>query len=176
MGANWRYFKYVARHKWFVFQSRKRFGVGLWQAAVHDWHKFLPSEWSPYVDQFYRTPKPADREGYYHNPEDAKVRFNTAWIKHIHRGPHHWQHWLLMYDSGDFVVLPMPEKYVREMLADWSGAGRAQGFSANPLGWYAKNRDRMTLHPRTRERVDGLIGYHVIADSVEQHGLLIESQ
>ncbi len=25
--------------------------------------------------------------------------FNTAWLKHIHRNPHHWQHWVLFEDN-----------------------------------------------------------------------------
>jgi hypothetical protein len=159
MSPHLRYLSYVLRHKWFVFWAGVKIGVSLRQLIVHDWTKLLPSEWGPYVDHFYREPVERSREGYYHNPDDAKRAFNAAWLKHINRNPHHWQHWLLTYDSGDIFVLPMPKRFAREMVADWSGAGRAQGHGDDTLPWYTKNRDRMTLHHETRAFVEQIIGY-----------------
>ena len=40
-----------------------------------------------------------------------------------------------------------------EMLADWRGAGKAQGKS-DTRGFYIANKDRMTLHPETREWIE----------------------
>jgi hypothetical protein len=51
----------------------------------------------------------------------------------------------------------MPEPLVREMVADWMGAGRAITGTWDVAGWYAKNRERMVLHPETRARVEALI-------------------
>ena len=48
------YLKYVMRHKWYVFLACMRFKVNLWQAISHDWTKFTPSEWFPYVHTFYK--------------------------------------------------------------------------------------------------------------------------
>ena len=53
MGKHWRYLVYLARHKWYVFMAGLRVGVPLWRLVVHDWSKFLPSEWFGYVDNFY---------------------------------------------------------------------------------------------------------------------------
>lgn len=159
MIAHWRYLTYVVRHKWFVFLAGLRYAVPLHQLILHDWHKLLPDEWNPYVDHFYRREATQGREGYYHNPDEAQLRFNTAWLRHINRAPHHWQHWMLTYDAGDMIVLPMPERFVREMVADWSGAGRAQGHGDDVIPWYTKNRGRMTMHPDTRALVERLIGY-----------------
>ena len=47
-------------------------------------------------------------------------------------------------------VLPMPDKYRREMLADWFGAGKAQG-KPDTKAWYMANKDNMILHNETRE-------------------------
>lgn len=58
--ANWNYLKYVVRHKWFVFWACRALGVPLWQSIVHDWTKFLPSEWFPYVRYFNLMPKVGD--------------------------------------------------------------------------------------------------------------------
>lgn len=61
---------------------------------------------------------------------------------------------ILPEDDGGQKVLPMPDRYRREMLADWRGAGRAQGFGNDVSSWYAKNRDKMVLHPETRAWID----------------------
>ncbi|KKM59984.1 hypothetical protein LCGC14_1546430 [marine sediment metagenome] len=47
----------------------------------------------------------------------------------------------------------MPFKYRMEMIADWIGAGKAQG-TPDTNAWYAKNGPKMTLHPMTREFLD----------------------
>lgn len=58
--ANWQYLKYVIRHKWFVFTACRTLGVPWWQSIIHDWTKFLPCEWFPYVRYFYGLPKVGD--------------------------------------------------------------------------------------------------------------------
>lgn len=55
------------------------------------------------------------------------------------------------------VALPMPDKYRREMLADWRGAGMAQG-KPDTTAWYKENRDKIILHPETREWVEEELG------------------
>lgn len=52
---------------------------------------------------------------------------------------------------------PMPDVYIREMVADWRGAGRAAG-KTDTAAWYEKNRDKIILHPDTRQRVEELLG------------------
>lgn len=152
MRAHLAYLRYVLRHKWFVFLACQRLDVPMWQAIVHDWHKFLPSEWGPYVHTFYA---PDGSKRYVESPA-----FAVAWNLHQKRGRHHWQHWLLTWDRGDTIALPMPDRFRREMLADWHGAGRAiMGPSSDTLAWYAKNRDAIRLHPETRAWVDGQLGW-----------------
>lgn len=141
-----RYALYVARHKWFVFVAGRRVGAPLWRLLIHDWSKLTPAEWSPYVTTFY-------------TPRDDQAGFDRAWLHHQHRNPHHWQHWLLREDDGDLKALPMPEGLTREMVADWMGAGRAITGRWDVLSWYAKAREKMVLHPATRERVEDLLGW-----------------
>lgn len=172
MKMHWRYLMYVLRHKLYVFQAGRQLGVGWWQLLTHDWSKFLPSEWLPYAHFFYGGPHRPWAEvtvfQKYHfgdhawrtSKEGVKAAFNYAWLLHIHRQPHHWQHWLLQQDDGDLKVLEMPERYVREMVADWRGAGRAQGKTGpNELReWYDGRAATMLLHDQTRARVVALIG------------------
>jgi hypothetical protein len=137
-----RYLRYVVRHRWFVFIECLKMGI-VWRGLVHDLSKFLPSEWFPYVNYFHGGMAPDGKRwvGY----DEA---FDLAWLKHIHRNKHHWQYWRLREDDGGTKSIPMPSQYVREMLADWRGACRAQGFdSIGP--WYAEHRD-IELHQESR--------------------------
>jgi hypothetical protein len=162
IGPHYKYAKYVVRHKYYVFIYCMKLNVALWQALIHDWTKFLPVEWFPYVDFFYgRVLRPvgAGKNGYMHLPgEDAD--FDAAWNHHQKVNPHHWQYWVLIRDNDEPKLLPlrMPEKYVREMVADWCGAGRAQGHGDDIREWYAMNKDKMFLHDETRALVEALIG------------------
>lgn len=53
----WKYLWYVIRHKWYVmlacFGYRKAHTGMIWLGLLHDWSKFLPSEFFPYAEHFY---------------------------------------------------------------------------------------------------------------------------
>lgn len=140
------YLKYVLRHKWFVFLACRRCGASLWRAVIHDWHKFLPSEWFSYAETFYT---PAGVKQYLES-----IAFCKAWNLHQKRGKHHWQHWLLTFDRGETVPIEMDEKYAREMVADWWGAGRAITGRWGAYEWYQENRDKIMLQESTRKYSD----------------------
>lgn len=144
MKRHWAYLRYVIRHKRFVYRFGRELGLGRYQLLVHDWTKFLPSEWGPYVEFFYGSGT---------NQGD----FDRAWLRHQHRHPHHWQHWVLPEDDGGTKVLEIPDRYRREMVADWRGAGAALGFPDTP-GWYSSNRENMALGPETRAWVERELG------------------
>lgn len=153
-----RYLWYVLRHKWYVYLECRKLSVGFWQAFIHDWSKFLPSEWFPYVDYFFGDGNGIKRgrndTGYYKPGESGDSAFDLAWLKHQHRNPHHWQWWILIQDEDDDKVLPITDGYRREMLADWRGAGKAQGHGDNTREWYQKNKGKMQLHPETRRWIE----------------------
>ena len=144
MKPHFQYASYVARHKWFVFRAGLKTKAPIWRLLIHDWSKLTPSEWFPYVDRFY---------GGYKND----LQFNAAWLHHQHRNPHHWQHWVLREDDGDTFPISMPYQLVREMVADWMGAGRAITGKWEVWNWYEENKDRMVLHSETRRSVEQLI-------------------
>jgi hypothetical protein len=128
------------------------------RGILHDWHKLLPSEWFPYSNYFYGS------QGDKHQKENKgksyqagnDLEFDTAWLFHIHRAKHHWQHWILKEDCGDVKVLPMPEKYLIEMLCDWIGAGKVQG-RPDTLAWYEEYKSKIILDEETRARLEGLL-------------------
>lgn len=142
---------YLIRHKWFVLIAGLRVGAPLWRLIIHDWSKLTPAEWGPYVHSFY-GPRPRS--------EEVKAEFRLAWLHHQHCNPHHWQHWLLHEDEGGTRALPIPDKMIREMVADWMGAGRAIKGEWEVLSWYSAHEHKMVLHPATRERVEELLSKH----------------
>lgn len=99
MRKHWLYFRYLLKHKWYVFLECCKVGL-YWRGIVHDWQKFTPTEWMPYTESFYGKYPYADR------PPILVAAFNRAWLHHIHcGGEHHWQHWL-MYNIiiGDIQI------------------------------------------------------------------------
>ena len=154
------YLMYIMRHKWYVFLQCCKFGIP-WLGVIHDWSKFLPSEFIPYARYFYNSdgsPKQIrDETGYYKPTDTGDVDFDFAWLLHQKRNKHHWQWWILPKDDGDIKVIQMPVKYWLEMLADWVGAGLAQG-APDTVGWYDKNKDKLVLHMITRLNLEHTIG------------------
>ncbi len=144
------YLRYVLRHKYFVWRGGRIVGgIPFYRLLIHDWDKFLLDEWLPYVQTFYAHD---GSKQYVESPE-----FAAAWNRHQKRNRHHWQWWMLTWDRGETTTLPMAETDVREMVADWIGAGWAIVGNPNPTSWYQENRARMHLHEETREMVERLL-------------------
>lgn len=159
MRAHLAYLRYVLRHKWYVFVGCMRLRVPLHQAIIHDWVKFLPVEWPAYVRQFYNADgtkrSVRDASGSY-DPNRQALAFKRAWLHH-QRQPHHWQAWLSIGDGGNLTALPIPERFTREMVADWYGAGMAINGRNEVAEWYAANGHKMILDDGTRARVEELV-------------------
>lgn len=121
----------------------------LLNVGEHDRSKYDLVEYMPYDAYFYGTPN-----------EEA---FNVAWLHHIHRNPHHWQHWVLVNDDGEFgepgkvVALEMPITCVLEMVADWWSFSWRSGNLREVFGWYEDRRGCIVLHEDTRRHVEGLL-------------------
>jgi hypothetical protein len=155
-----RYLRYVLKHKYHVYIEGRKLGVGRWQLLVHDLSKFSAAEFFPYLVYFnlrgrweldpLRKPL-------------VKAAFDRAWLNHIHKNPHHWQHWVLRTDTEGVKVLEMPDKFVREMCADWEGVGAC--FNKGPghaKRWYIENRATMALHHNTRIQVEDILGVNKV--------------
>jgi hypothetical protein len=150
-----RYLAYVLTHKFWVAWFGLRLGVPIWRLIVHDASKFGRAEWGPYVRKFYWS-SPLTPYG--------EERFAAAWLHHWTHNPHHWeyfahvQHPLLTVPAPLEDPSEMPETFVREMVADWHGAGRAQGKGNDVLDFYRAKGPAMRLHPDTRALVERLLG------------------
>lgn len=125
------YLKTILVHKWFVLVAGRRVGVSVWQLLCHDLSKLLPSEYFPYLRKFGGLPI-SDEE------------WDAARRRHYRRNPHHHNYWV-----ADDLPTPMPERYVREMVADWLAAGRTYTGSWDIQPWLSARARHMKLHPET---------------------------
>lgn len=159
-----KYLKYILVHKYYVMVECFKKGQ-YWRGITHDISKFRPSEFIPYARFFngtYQSEKdiPKGLSMSYKGiltKESVKKDFDVAWLKHIHRNPHHHQHWVLREDDGGSKILEMPDNYIDEMVCDWRGAGMAQTGTDNTKKWYEKNKDKMLLDKTTRRKIELMI-------------------
>ena len=121
-----------------------------WQiGTAHDQSKSDPEEYDAYDKYFYGG-----------NRSYAVVQdFNFAWLRHIHKNPHHWQHWVLIHDDPkeDTTILEMPYNYILEMVCDWWAFSWTKGNLEEIFKWYDDHKDYMKLHKRTRATVESIL-------------------
>lgn len=161
-----KYINYLLRHKWYVMIECFRYGL-IWRGLAHDMSKFLPSEFFAYAEKFYGnrlSTEYFDLVAKYGLPEMApwgvtiEEKFSIAWNYHQKRNKHHWQYWLLREDDGNLFSVGMPEKYLKEMLADWRGAGKAITGVDDTKAWYLKNRKNIILRQKDRKWIESQLG------------------
>jgi hypothetical protein len=130
----------VLLHKWFVMLAGLKVGnIPLWRLLIHDWTKFLPVEFWVYRKRF-----------------TGKKYSEHEWVeaKNHHKlsNPHHWEYWI-----SNSVPIPMPEVFVREMVADWMAAGRSYKGSWDIQPWLKRNSYRIKIHEKTLLRVNEIL-------------------
>lgn len=138
----------LLRHKRYVLRAGRSCGVPLWRCVIHDWSKFTPSEFTRYARNFVGdyTSSPNDRA-------QVSLEFTYAWLHHENRNPHHWGYWIPRTGKSAGKPLPMPEKYVREMVADFLSASKTYTGNWNIALWLNENGPRMILHEETHARL-----------------------
>lgn len=122
-----------------------------WQVTFdHDQSKYKNDEYEAYDAYFYGN-----------NRSYAVVQeYRRAWLLHIHRNPHHWQHWVLINDDpkeGE-IILEMPYRYIVEMICDWWAFSWAKGDLYEIFNWYDQHKDYMKLEEKTRKTVEDILG------------------
>lgn len=135
----------------------------LWR---HDLSKFSYEEFGPYAMHFHGG--------------GAPNLFSGAWLHHIHHNPHHWEHWIfpngfaIKGSQSEGGVMPMPENYIFEMVADWMGASYTYTGSWDLSGWLKGNIKKITLHTQTASKLRGILGglgYDLVYDERFAHEL-----
>jgi len=116
---------------------------------THDASKNEPDEYEAYDAYFYGR-----------KTRETVERFNEAWLTHIHRNPHHWQHWVLINDDPEegTVVLEMPYPDILEMICDWWAFSWVKGDRKEIFQWYDARSQYIRLAPKTRIIVEDILG------------------
>lgn len=144
-------------HKWYVLKAGIMIGgIPLWHLIIHDWSKFSPSEFFIYSRWKYGAATNKD--------------WSTGWLHHLHHNPHHPEHWLLSWhgdhtfyaDIGEDAarcvsILPMPEIYVREMIADMMATSKELTGSYDIAKWLNENGPKTRLHCETITRLNSVM-------------------
>ena len=115
----------------------------------HDDSKTKPDEYHPYDAWFY-----GGRQSF-----ADKLAFQTAFLKHIHRNPHHWQYWILTHDDPDEpeTLIGMPMPYIFEMICDWWSFSWRKGDLYEIFSWWDEHKDYIKLEKHTRELVEKIL-------------------
>lgn len=101
-----------------------------------------------------------DRYFYGRNRSYAVVAdYQRAWLLHLHRNPHHWQHWVLINDDPEegIIVLEMPYNYIIEMICDWWAFSWAKEDLTEIFKWYEEHSKYIQLAPNTRKTVERIL-------------------
>lgn len=118
-------------------------------AFAHDLSKYNTDEYEAYDAYFYGG----------NRTFSVVQEFNKAWLLHIHRNPHHWQHWVLINDDpkeGE-IIIEMPYNYILEMICDWWAFSWTKDNLNEIFNWYDEHKTYMKLHPKTREKVEDIL-------------------
>jgi hypothetical protein len=116
---------------------------------AHDKSKDEPDEYEAYDAYFY-----GNNRSY-----NVVKNYQKAWLLHIHRNPHHWQHWILINDDpkeGE-IVLEMPYNYILEMICDWWAFSWQKDSLTEIFNWYEEHSKYMKLAPKTRKTVEDIL-------------------
>ena len=141
MGAIWKHFKTVCKHKWIVFCECVACGIP-WQGIMHDVSKFSFAEFAPSARYFQGK-----------KTEESARKYEIAWLHHKNNNKHHWEWWIDFGENGEPIATKIPTKYVIEMVCDWIGAGKAydkkEWTTATPLNYYRMVRKNRYFHKET---------------------------
>ena len=146
----WQHFKTITHHRFLVMLGC--FKVGLyWQGLTHDLSKYSAVEFRNGARYYQgtRSPNAAERED---------KGYSEAWMHHKGRNRHHYEYWTDMSrQSGTYEAIPMPRKYLAEMVMDRRAAcmtyqGKAyQDDSA--LIYFDRSREKALMHPQTQREL-----------------------
>ena len=157
--------KTINKHKYYV--TMLCFKCGLYkQGLLHDLSKYSPTELKTGAKYWVGTRSP-------NSIERETIGYSSAWLHHKGRNRHHYEYWLdytATGKRGEIVPVPMPDRYIAEMLADRIAASKI--YSGNsytddaPLKYYLKGSEHAPLHPYTREILERFL--YMLAEKGEK--------
>ncbi len=150
----WKHFKTITHHKLLVMGGCFRVGL-IRQGLAHDLSKYSLTEFLPGARYYqgFRSPNGAEREA---------NGYSLAWMHHKGRNKHHYEYWTdIDPATGEYRPVPMPRRYLAEMVMDRIAAsknylGKAYHDGA-PLEYLERARETKHLHPQTLRELTFLL-------------------
>lgn len=141
--------KTVRKHRKMV--RKLCFKCGLyWQGLTHDLSKYSPTEFWNGVKFYTGTKSP-------HVGERAKYGYSKAWLHHKGHNKHHAEYWQDIQPGGTTKPIPMPTKYLFEMICDRVAASMVylgdKYTDASPLIYYESHLYENNFNVGTRNRL-----------------------
>ena len=160
------HFLTVTRHRFEVMKYCFRCGLYL-QGLTHDLSKYSPVEFINGCRYFqgYRSPNNAERED---------KGYSAAWLHHKGRNMHHYEYWVdycaevskANAHSHGMVPVPMPRKYIAEMLCDRIAASKVynkENYTDDmPLQYFEQSMDDILMHEDTKRQIHALLKMNAV--------------
>ena len=150
----WQHFKTITHHRWLVCQGCFRVGL-YWQGLTHDLSKYSITEFRTGARYYQgsRSPNAAERES---------KGYSEAWMHHKGRNRHHYEYWTDMNPkTGKYEFVPMPRKYLVEMVMDRRAACMTYQGSHyrddSALIYLQKSRERLLMNPQTQQELEFIL-------------------
>lgn len=134
------------------------FRIGLYkQGLLHDLSKYEPVEFLVGCKYYQgdRSPNNAEREA---------TGISRSWLHHKGRNKHHFEYWVDYVPGDEHIIngVPMPRKYVAEMVMDRISASRNylgdKYDHTQPLSYFLKSKERLWfIHPDTKRDLEALL-------------------
>ena len=145
----------VNKHRFLVFKYSVKAGIPF-RGLVHDLSKYSLLEFLEGVKYYNGNFSPIST--------CKKVNgYSKAWLHHKGRNKHHYEYWI-DYSTrlpGGMQPVPMPDKYIAEMLMDRIAACKIYNGKAytdrSPLQYYESGKDPAPLHAYTKEVLEKLL-------------------
>lgn len=153
----WKHFKTITKHHFLV--QKNCFKVGLfWQGLTHDLSKLSPTEFFVGAKYYQGTRSP-------NNAEREDKGYSEAWMHHKGRNRHHFEYWIDYGKKPDgthgYISVPMPKKYIAEMLMDRIAASRVyegENYTdASALQYFRRGHAESLMHPETYATLEKLL-------------------
>jgi len=119
------------------------FRMGLyWQGLTHDLSKYSPTEFLEGAKYWQGTRSPNNRA------REVKG-YSEAWLHHKGHNRHHFEYWIDYGINCDTIIrgVPIPRKYIAEMVADRISASRVYQGDAytdqSAYEYFARGKDKL---------------------------------
>ena len=151
MNKAWGHFKTITHHRHLVMKHC--FQVGLYgRGLLHDLSKYSLTEFRVGAKYYTGTRSPNALE------RDEKG-CSLAWMHHKGRNKHHFEYWTdLDPVTLTYVAVPMPTKYLVEMVMDRIAACKVymgkQYNDGSALEYLHRAKDSHLLHPDTAGKLE----------------------